>query len=78
MRTQTNNGGAVALTLSDLRERPVLRIEEAGRVLGLSRSAAYAAATRGDLPVIRIGRRLLVPTLALLRLLGDDGRDEAD
>jgi len=41
----------------------------AGRILGLSRQSAYDAATRGDLPTIRIGRRLLVPTAALRRML---------
>lgn len=49
-----------------------LTIEQAGRLLGLSRSAAYRAAARGDIPVIRIGRRLLVPTAKLLAMLGMD------
>jgi hypothetical protein len=34
---------------------------------------AYEAAQRGELPVCRIGRRVLVPRVALLRLLGQDG-----
>lgn len=42
---------------------------DAGRILGLSRQSAYDAATRGDIPTIRIGRRLLVPTAALRRML---------
>lgn len=50
-------------------ERRTLTVEEAARVLGLGRSAAYSAAQRGDLPVLRIGRRLLVPTAALDRML---------
>jgi excisionase family DNA binding protein len=46
-------------------------IPEAAKQLGLSRSAAYAAAARGELPVpvLRIGSRLLVPRAALDRLL---------
>lgn len=48
---------------------PVMTVEEAGEVLGLSRSASYDAAARGDIPTIRIGRRLLVPTAGLRRLL---------
>jgi Helix-turn-helix domain len=43
---------------------------EAGKILGVSRASAYAAATRGDLPVIWIGRRAIVPRRALERLLG--------
>jgi len=45
--------------------------EAAGR-LGISRALAYEAAHRGELPVCRIGRRMLVPRAALLRLLGQD------
>jgi excisionase family DNA binding protein len=50
-------------------ERQTLTVEEAARVLGIGRSAAYLAARRGDLPVIRIGRRYVVPRLALERML---------
>ena len=35
-------------------------MEEAAKYLRISRSLAYEAARRGELPVIRIGRRLLV------------------
>jgi excisionase family DNA binding protein len=41
----------------------------AARAMGISRSAAYEAVRRGDLPTIRVGRRILVPTAALRRLL---------
>lgn len=50
-------------------ERRTLTIEEAGRMLGIGRNKAYEAAHSGELPVIRIGRRLLVPRVALDRLL---------
>ncbi|MBS4010984.1 MAG: helix-turn-helix domain-containing protein, partial [Roseovarius sp.] len=39
-----------------------MTVEDAGRLLGISRRAAYRAAAAGHLPVIRLGRRLLVPT----------------
>lgn len=42
---------------------------ETGRLLGLGRNATYAAAERGDIPTIRIGKRLLVPRAALFRIL---------
>jgi excisionase family DNA binding protein len=48
----------------------VITVEEAGRFLQLSRSAAYRAAARGDIPTIRVGRRLLVPTAKLLAMVG--------
>ena len=53
----------------DPRETPTLTVEEAGRLLGIGRSLAYAAAKDGSLPTIRIGKRILVPTAALLRML---------
>jgi hypothetical protein len=43
----------------------------AGKLLDLSRQGAYDAASRGDLPAIRIGRRLVVPVVKLRRLLGE-------
>lgn len=55
-------------------DQPTLTIwPEAGRALGLSRSATYEGAARGEIPTIRIGRRLLVPTAALRRMLHLDG-----
>lgn len=47
-----------------------MTVEEAGELLGLSRSSAYRAAARGELPTLRFGRRLVVPTPRLLALLG--------
>ena len=35
-------------------ERKTLSVEDAGKVLGLSRASAYAAAQTGDLPTIRM------------------------
>jgi excisionase family DNA binding protein len=49
---------------------PTISIEEAALVLGVSRSAAYRAAKAGQLVTFRVGRRLLVPTAPLLRMLG--------
>jgi excisionase family DNA binding protein len=47
-------------------------LAEAATRLGISTWLAYEAAHRGELPVCRIGRRMLVPRAALLRLLGQD------
>ena len=55
-------------------ERLIYTVEEAGRLLGIGRSAAYEAARSGELPVIRIGRRLLVSKQALDRMLSEAGR----
>lgn len=44
-------------------------IMEAAKRLRIGRNQAYDAVHRGELPVIKIGKRLLVPTAALDRLL---------
>ena len=47
-----------------------LSVPEAGRrYFDLAKNAAYEAARRGDIPVIRIGGRLRVPVVALERML---------
>jgi excisionase family DNA binding protein len=47
-----------------------LSVPEAGRLyLGLSRNGAYDAAKRGEIPVIKVGRRYRVPIVAMERLL---------
>jgi excisionase family DNA binding protein len=48
---------------------PVVSVEVAGQLLGMSRSAAYRAADRGEIPTIRLGGGLLVPVAALYALL---------
>jgi hypothetical protein len=55
-------------------ERLTLSVPEAGkRYFGLSRNAAYAAAGRGEIPTIKIGRLLRVPVRALDKMLDDPG-----
>ncbi len=49
---------------------PTLSIERAAKLLGLSRSSAYRAAASGQLPTLVFGRRLFVPTVRLLEMLG--------
>jgi hypothetical protein len=54
---------------------PFVTVEQAARVLGIFRTAAYELAKqwertdgRSGLPVIRLGRTLRVPRLALIQL----------
>jgi excisionase family DNA binding protein len=53
-------------------DKPVpltLSVPEAGRRLGVSRVSAYAAAAKGEIPTIRIGRLLRVPMRAFEQML---------
>lgn len=51
--------------------RLTLSVEEAARMLGIGRNLCYDRVKTGEIPVIRIGRRLLVPRAALEKLLAD-------
>lgn len=53
--------------------RLTITVQEAARLLGISRGLAYAMTKTGELPVIRFGRRLLVPRRALERMLEECG-----
>jgi hypothetical protein len=47
-----------------------ISVPEAGRkYFGLSRNASYAAAARGDIPTIRIGKLLRLPVRTLDQML---------
>jgi excisionase family DNA binding protein len=49
---------------------PLMSVEDTCRLLGLSRSAGYRAVAAGQIPTMRVGRRLYVPTPRLLNMLG--------
>ncbi len=70
MPTPADSPEPSRLSVSDVRSRGTLTVEEAAAFLNIGRSSAYQAVQRGDLPVIRIGRRCLVPAARLLALLG--------
>ena len=66
---QENRVGPVSATLT---------VPEAARLLGIGRNLAYEIAARdgeiAGVPVIRVGRRLIIPLARLLEVLGlDDG-----
>ena len=50
-------------------KKKTLTVPEAAEILGIGRSSAYEAARRGEIPTIRIGKLLLVPTAQLDRML---------
>ena len=46
-----------------------MTVTECAKRLGIGRNSAYEAVSRGEIPAIRVGKRLLVPKVALERLL---------
>jgi excisionase family DNA binding protein len=51
-------------------------VGETSKLLGLSRNSTYEAIRCGQIPNIKIGHRILIPRVALLRLLNAGGYDE--
>lgn len=50
-------------------ERATLTVDEAAVLLGIGRSAAYEGVHRNEIPHLRVGKRILIPRAAILRLL---------
>ena len=61
-----------------MKDTKTLDIPTAGKkYFGLSKGGSYAAAKRGDIPTVRIGRRIRAPIVALERMLaGAKSRQE--
>lgn len=52
-------------------EARTMSVQHAARLLGIASNSYRAAARRGEVPVIQIGRRMVVPRTALEKLLGE-------
>lgn len=50
-------------------ERLTVTVTQAAVMLGISRTSAYERVRRGEIPTVRLGRRLLVPKARLLAML---------
>lgn len=69
-----------AESLPDPHEVATITVEHAAHVLGISRAVAYRSVGSGEIPSLRLGRRLVVPTAALAHLLSgapDRGQQDA-
>lgn len=55
--------------LALLTTRPTVSVSDAAQILSISRGQAYAMAHSGELRVLRIGTRLVVPTEQLRTLI---------
>lgn len=50
-------------------QRQTYTVVEMAQILGIGRSTAYEAVRSGRIPTIRLGRRFLVPKLAIESIL---------
>jgi excisionase family DNA binding protein len=56
--------------IQKLLSRPTITVDEAAEVLGISRNGAYERVRAGDLASVSMGKRRLVLTAPLRRMLG--------
>ena len=56
-------------------ERLTMSVPEAARSLGIGRNQGYEAVRAGTIPSVKIGKRLLVPVVALERMLEKSVRE---
>ncbi|MDA1174640.1 MAG: helix-turn-helix domain-containing protein [Chloroflexi bacterium] len=54
-------------------KRLTMTVDEAAVILGIGRNAAYEGVRAGTIPSIRIGKRILIPNVALDQLLANGG-----
>ncbi len=57
------------------RECRTITVDEAAEILGLGRCSAYAGVANGEIPHIRIGKRILVPIDQLEQMLAGKNVD---
>lgn len=65
------------MTIQHHTEPLVHRVEEVSEMLGTGINQTYAAIRRGEIPSIKVGRRILVPRQKLLDMLNGGGFDAA-
>jgi len=64
---------AKANTTDQEGKRLVFSVVEAAQLLGISRPTAYTLVNTGQIPCIRYGRRMLIPRVALMKMLEEAG-----
>ena len=67
--------------MNETLQRETLTVAEAAKALGLSRNSVYEGVRRGEIPALRIGRRVVIPRTALAALfhelrVADSAREE--
>jgi hypothetical protein len=71
LRISTEDETIMNDDLKELLSHPTATVPDVGRICyGLSRNGSYNAADRGEIPTIKIGRLLKVPTSTLRAKLG--------
>jgi excisionase family DNA binding protein len=59
----------MAIMVDQQQEKLAITVDEAAKLLGVGRNVTYEAVRTGQIPSIRIGRRIIIPRAALLNML---------
>ena len=59
-------------------ESAILSVNECAKMLKLSRGSAYQGCLTGEIPHIKIGRRILIPRVAIQKLLEAAGKPKVN
>jgi excisionase family DNA binding protein len=70
MRSERDSKDTIFLRFDDLPD--VLTAVEAAGVLRLGRNTIYECLRAGTIPSVKVGRRLLIPKAALIKLLEEE------
>lgn len=54
-------------------EKLALTVKETSELLGLSRNSTYQGVLTGEIPCVKVGKRILIPRLALEKMLAEVG-----
>ena len=54
-----------------------LTVEQAGKLLGISRAHAYDLARTGEIPSVKLGKRVVIPRRALERFIDGEIEERA-
>lgn len=74
-RVTCPKGSFAASEVDMVRHRLTVTVEEAGELLGISRAHAYELVRRGELPSLRLGRRIVVPVGRLRAMVDGEAPD---
>ena len=69
-----SRAGAVVGIVGPRSHKATYTVDEAAEILGVSRNSAYQAVHAGELPAVKIGKRLLVPRIAFEKMLDSAGQ----
>jgi len=78
-RHEDEGGGCgLALPRPTNENRLCYTVPEAAQLLGFSRNFGYELARTGQIPILRFGKRMLVPKAAFDKMLGVSPENEAE